>query len=787
MSQNQSSTYSSPSDVEHRNELDCFIEDKTFTQIMDEFLIEHPAERLQVREEQPAATGTEPSCTQVIDEALAHRYTTWAPALNEQPADMRIGPSSTRRRDQLPAERPPEIIQAQDEQSANVTKVPVALPCQDSDPEQYNQTSKRAQKRAALLAQGIPFGTDFRKIDEVSTINGALHTRYRGQWVPAVYHYDLRAEMVARAPPSLYEHQPAHGRDELDVTSYWEAHHTWGFKNREERPDILFNWLEPEQKRTRPGIMEHQGRIVIDTENHPVKDWPIPFCLSSAVEPGRLEAMSRENGNQISKRDFRARMPATVLKRDGRNEAPITENAIGMRRFRFRDETGSLAWEKRDGTNGRKKALVQCIPVDKMAEILVTNSTKCFRDLTKEEIMYINTVNHGQNLEKAGSNRIRDDERQRRKAIKDAKLADFDLVNEDAWPYLDDLHDDTQAIARAQAFLGLASVEPCSPSSENTNERTDTGGPAKEKNKKRTRSEDTEPHESRQDRPSIKRQRHTVELPRKDFGTPPKIGYSSYEWNGQGQSYLPRPTSQPVWQDGYVIEGSGADLYSPYEEHGTTGNFRATDVDSSWYEDPSGGVHGARAGYNGIYQRPFESNFSYPTLSSDHWLPSSEGGNVPSPFNTSGFQPVVSMGRTGGPPPAFGYGFDVPAERMEEPSSSYAYQSQASTVPVDDYRFEAPVTWTEIEAIRDIMGSARYDFEAHLGFPPPEMGNEQSSYMVQWLELQAVFESEWQELWTAFGKEWQLPEKAPQLQHCKEPWRTRPERGTSGGGWRISK
>ncbi|KAL9002742.1 MAG: hypothetical protein Q9188_004342 [Gyalolechia gomerana] len=206
--------------------------------------------------------------------------------------------------------------------------------------------------------------------------------------------------------------------------------------------------------------LKHNGRLVIDLENHPIRDWPIPLCLSSKVEAGRLEAMSRYHGNRISKRDFRARMPSVIVRRNGREVPPVSEHGITMRRIRFRDQAGLLSWSTREGSLGRKKALIQCIPADIMDQILATNDTSCFRDMTQEEMTFINRANRGLNPEKAGSRKLTENERERRGAVKDVILKDFEPINETAWPYMDSAGDDNLAISRARMKLGLPLLEP---------------------------------------------------------------------------------------------------------------------------------------------------------------------------------------------------------------------------------------------------------------------------------------------------------------------------------------
>ncbi|KAL8703654.1 MAG: hypothetical protein Q9201_003166 [Fulgogasparrea decipioides] len=272
---------------------------------------------------------------------------------------------------------------------------------------QSEYKSKKEKKRAKLEASGTEYGADLKVKGNVTEVDGSLYVRYRGEVQPAVYHADLRAEMIAQNPPERYLHPPARGVDDLDLTSFWPSHATWGFQTRDDRPDILFEFL-PTERRTiqNPGVMKHNRRIVIDQDGHPVRDWSIPACLSSEVEPGRLEAMYRESGNKISKQDFRARMPPLVPNGNGGHKEVVTLTAIGM------------------------------------------------RDLTMAEIAHIDTTNRGANPEKAGGKALSEDQRKIQRARKNNILENFKPPNPTAWPYDGDL-EDKKAIAVAREFLGF--------------------------------------------------------------------------------------------------------------------------------------------------------------------------------------------------------------------------------------------------------------------------------------------------------------------------------------------
>lgn len=173
-----------------------------------------------------------------------------------------------------------------------------------------------------------------------------------------------------------------------------------------------------------------------------------------------MEAIIRESGNRITKRDIRARMPAKTFRKNGDETPSVSEHALAMRRTRFREEAGLLSWNPGEGSLGLKKALIQCIPADFMDQILVTNDTSCFRDLNAGELAFIRSVNKGERPDRAGARGLPKDVRERLAAKKGLKRQSFKPVNESAWPYLDRIKDDKLARSRAKAKLGLPQTEP---------------------------------------------------------------------------------------------------------------------------------------------------------------------------------------------------------------------------------------------------------------------------------------------------------------------------------------
>ncbi|KAL8641084.1 MAG: hypothetical protein Q9228_002070 [Teloschistes exilis] len=203
--------------------------------------------------------------------------------------------------------------------------------------------------------------------------------------------------------------------------------------------------------------MFFQGKVVIDEDQKPIIDWPIPFCLSSQVEGGRLEAMARQIGKNITKHGFKARMPPAHLTTEGKSKAVVTSGALGMRRLRFRDQAGLLPFDLRLGSDSRKRAIVQCIPPASMVDVLLTNSTRALTDFSIEAQNYVSRTNRGASLEKAGKNRVTVEQRKSRHAREDELLEYFEPPNPSGWPCGDDIMDDRQAIATARAYVGESS------------------------------------------------------------------------------------------------------------------------------------------------------------------------------------------------------------------------------------------------------------------------------------------------------------------------------------------
>ncbi|KAL8959748.1 MAG: hypothetical protein Q9193_003435 [Seirophora villosa] len=84
--------------------------------------------------------------------------------------------------------------------------------------------------------------------------------------------------------------------------------------------------------------------------------------------------------------------------------------------------TGLKAWQARQGSRTIETRILELMPEEIQREVLRTNSTSCFRDLTSQELDYVEAANRGsaENLAKAGP-RLLDDETRRERAERKAQ------------------------------------------------------------------------------------------------------------------------------------------------------------------------------------------------------------------------------------------------------------------------------------------------------------------------------------------------------------------------------
>lgn len=219
--------------------------------------------------------------------------------------------------------------------------------------------------------------------------------------------------MWFRKPHFLPDFSRKQGKDDNDITSFHPDYKTNG-PGREHRHPILFRY---EQKgypvpSYEPGIWMYRGHVVLDQADDPVLQWrEIPWVLSSAYEGFDMEVVRRLN-QRITYRDFRGRMPKSIIKGSIRKDS-WGLSTLSMRNTRFRLSACCLAWDERQGSDKLKEYLDGLLP----AECHKANSTRSFRDLTPYEVTQAKADNKGNFLSRAGSRALAPTTRQERDAV----------------------------------------------------------------------------------------------------------------------------------------------------------------------------------------------------------------------------------------------------------------------------------------------------------------------------------------------------------------------------------
>ncbi|MCJ1422810.1 hypothetical protein MMC29_000690 [Sticta canariensis] len=244
-------------------------------------------------------------------------------------------------------------------------------------------------------------------------VDGAMEYKSHNGWIPAIFHDDIRAQLLAEAPQGTYDVPRERGKGVNDITSFHPAYKTYG-PDRKNRHKILFRYVQdgyPVPSKT-PETWMYRGKIVLDPSNDPVQKWDeIPLVLSSAYEGYDMEVVRRLNP-KISFRDFRARMPRSFMKGETRKKA-WASSTLSMRNSRFRLAACCLAWDNREGSDTLKEYLDMLLP----PECIAANSTEGFRDLTAYEVKEAKAGNKGKYLNRAGAQALDQTTRQQRDEV----------------------------------------------------------------------------------------------------------------------------------------------------------------------------------------------------------------------------------------------------------------------------------------------------------------------------------------------------------------------------------
>ena len=286
------------------------------------------------------------------------------------------------------------------------------------------QQSKRAKKRQQILEEHGSIGAlDAPKGKTRLRRNGLEWWDAAQQiWRPAAPHDDYRRVFILEDNLlGSYDICPYHGEAEGDITTFASAYgqqhwnvddrSTWGNIRDSKGNQVLFLLEKPvrENEPESSGYMMHNGLVMLDPDDNPVKDWPgIPRCFSSKVEGGRIEALRRICGMTIP--DFRARMPRSIKMKSGNVKPLFGLTSINQRLSRFREKNDCPAWLTREKAGGLKKHTVQRLAAYGAPPV----STAGLPPLSEYEIERRKLEGRGKNPERATGRSVSAEEREAR-------------------------------------------------------------------------------------------------------------------------------------------------------------------------------------------------------------------------------------------------------------------------------------------------------------------------------------------------------------------------------------
>lgn len=234
-------------------------------------------------------------------------------------------------------------------------------------------------------------------------------------------------------------------RDQTDglpfgETAFFLPHQSLG-PDRDDCPDECFAWPEddpedepedkedgnkaPQKKKRKPnprprgphpGFWFEDGKILLDPHNNPVKKHlDLPLTLSAETEGYKLQLMRLLNASILQKDEW-ARMPRWIRRQVPKTDQMIIRyigspnTHINMPSQRFRDEKGTVAGNKRDGTKKIREGL-KALFAEHGFDPSLTGSTRGFgRDLLPWEQDLVKLGNTGKHPGRAGEARALDDE-----------------------------------------------------------------------------------------------------------------------------------------------------------------------------------------------------------------------------------------------------------------------------------------------------------------------------------------------------------------------------------------
>ncbi len=307
-----------------------------------------------------------------------------------------------------------------DDQETDDEDVPAPKRRKTVKPKPDQPQSKRAAKRAQIIEETGSVGANNKPKGQVREQDGGRLEWWDDDdkiWRLAAPHDDYRhAFIVEGNAKGTYDIAPEHGGDADDITTFASAldqqhwniavRDSWGNIVDTEGNKVLYLIEQPDRQQDPPEpgrCMTYDGLIMLDPDNHPVRDFPdVPRAFSSKIEGGRIEALRRIYGMTLL--DCRARMPRNIKTASGWKPL-FGLTTLNQRTSRFRDNNDSPAWRPNKLAKETKRRLRhEGLQNDE-------NSTEGLTPLSKLEVEKRKLAGRGKHPERATGRAISQEER----------------------------------------------------------------------------------------------------------------------------------------------------------------------------------------------------------------------------------------------------------------------------------------------------------------------------------------------------------------------------------------
>ena len=182
----------------------------------------------------------------------------------------------------------------------------------------YKKSKSKTARKGQTMSHDPSKGPDANINVRRQTDGSITWQNDKGQYIPAVYHNDIRAELTQAAnAKGAYDHTRRKGEKEHDETSFLASQKDWGEDKAylsNVRDDVL-NIDNPSsypnhfQGQIAPQWFDSQGRIILDEAGDPVLQYPdLPDTLSSQIEAFFIVAVTRLD-RRIRIQEVWARIP----------------------------------------------------------------------------------------------------------------------------------------------------------------------------------------------------------------------------------------------------------------------------------------------------------------------------------------------------------------------------------------------------------------------------------------------------------------------------------------------